>query len=307
MSCTGCDFSLSNTGLPNCAPIMGVTYGYILTPLKADDGTLNRIATNTPFNNAALEALLYAADPSKRGYPIMDLKQVEDVRAESERQTFDDGSSIKLRDGIRTVTAAAVSVDAYFFKKLTSFGCSNNLGAYVVTIDGQLIGDASVDGFLAPIPIQRNTWDPIFVKATNATVSQVTVRFEWAIRFKDENLGMLSGSDIADDVDLLAANGLLSIFGVASAISTTGFTMKITSDYGSVNGTPVKGFTLASFVLFNVTDNLPVTISTVVDNDGTYVFTFPAQTLGDTLRLSLANTVKGFDDENLENVAILIP
>jgi hypothetical protein len=79
-----CEVGLSNTGLPNCAPIADVTKRIILVPIFANDGTRNEyeVATTT-FNQVFFDGKINEADASKRWFPLPDIENIEDVFAHS--------------------------------------------------------------------------------------------------------------------------------------------------------------------------------------------------------------------------------
>jgi len=92
--------------------------------------------------------------------------------------------------------------------------------------------------------------------------------------------------------------------------TTTGFSAKLTLDYGNAKTKlPISGLVAGDFVLYNVTDSAAVTISTCTESpDGTYAFTFTGQTNTDILRLSLGTTTpaKPFDDATWSSVSITL-
>jgi hypothetical protein len=105
-------------------------------------------------------------------------------------------------------------------------------------------------------------------------------------------------------------SGLLDINGtVVGTPTTTGFVMKITTDYGSaLNPEPVTGLVLADFDLYNDTGAASVTPTSVTESpSGTYTFVIPSQTSGDDMTLTLASGVTGYDDTDLESATISIP
>ena len=108
MSLCSCAVSLQNTGSPSCAPIMGVAANFILVPLIANDGTFNYIDPTATLNDAYFTALINEADESKRWYPTGKLKNVTTDRADPILETFEDGSSVFIRDGIRNFTAMII-------------------------------------------------------------------------------------------------------------------------------------------------------------------------------------------------------
>ena len=98
--------------------------------------------------------------------------------------------------------------------------------------------------------------------------------------------------------------GILDVNAVYSSISTTGFVMATTSDYGDVK-TPlvVKGLLLADFSLYNNTAAASVVITSVTESpDGTYTFVIPAQTSADVMTLTIS--ADGFE---LQDTTITIP
>jgi hypothetical protein len=253
-SCT-CTLTNANTGTPNKQPIEKVGKKIYLQQLIADDGTVNEIDCAGTLDQAALDALINNADDSKRLYPLPLIDNIEDVRADAILETLNSGQNIKVQDGTRTFTGVIVSQGPVFLGQLENWSCGK-FGAYAIDDCGAMIGNGATAGKLRPIRIDERNWNPQLVKSTDTTVQKVALNFEWARTEKDSSLRMLTAEDWTD-ADLLGAEGLLDITGTASAITTTGFTMAITTLYGSC-ATPVvvPGLVLGDFSLFNVTDSL---------------------------------------------------
>ena len=63
-----CNAGLSNTGRPNCVPIQSVTSSFIMVPIRANDGTFNRI--DLLASVPVWDDLVNEADASKRWFPL---------------------------------------------------------------------------------------------------------------------------------------------------------------------------------------------------------------------------------------------
>lgn len=302
-----CEVGLSNTGLPNCSPIADVTKRLILVPIYANDGTRNEyeVATTT-FNQTFFDARVNDTDASKRWFPLTDVENIEDVRADAILETLNSGKNIFVQQGIRSFTGLIIKQSPEYLSKLEAATCVK-FGALIIDKQGNLIGNgASKEGYLRPIQIDNNTWYPRLIKATDTEVQKIQLGFEWDINEKDSNIRMVSANDIS--IDLFDLRGLLDVYGVdVASVSTTGFTITLETFYGSMkNKIEVLGLVDTDFVLYNVTDALPVTILTATESpDGTYAFTFASQTSADVLQLSIDKN--GYDSTELETVEITIP
>ena len=302
-----CNNGLSNVGLPNCVPIASVTKKLILVPLFANDGTRNEYNVSAlTFNQAFFDARINDTDASKRWFVLQDVENVEDVRADAIFETLNNGKNIFIQQGVRSFTGVLINGSSEQLYKLESGACVN-FGILVVDKNGNLIGNGlSKAGYLRPIKVDKNTWVPTLVKSTDTTVQKIQLKFEWDITEEDKNLKMISADDIT--ISLLDLAGLVDIYGgTPSSISTTGFTIQLKTFYGSMkNPVVVQGLLLADFSLYNETDALAVTISSVTESPaGTYAFTFAAQTSADVLELRISKN--GFDDAFLNDVTITIP
>jgi hypothetical protein len=155
----------------------------------------------------------------------------------------------------------------------------------------------STDGTkLYPIMVDKDTFQPTLIKATDTTVAKVQVSFEFSRIEKDENLKMINSQNIVG-VDMLSVNGLLDGYVAITNDTVTSVTATISTSYGSF-GSPIKieGLQLADFTLFNVTDNASVVISSLTETSaGVYVLDFAAQTAADSMRLTISKT--GFSIE----------
>lgn len=305
-SCS-CNLGLSNTGKPNCQPVQDVASGVILVPYYDSTGAINEYdLSTTTFNSAFFTARINDTDSSKRWFPVQDVDNIEDLRAEAEYETLASGRKYFIKDGVRTFSGVMPNVSPLFKKKLDSAACVK-LGALIVDKQGNLIGNTEdKEGYLRPIRIQDGSFYAGFIKTSYTEVQKVSMSWDWGFNENDGCLGMILKSEMTASV--LELQGLIDIVGeAASTISTTGFTMDMNTEYGTaLNPDKVKGLVLADFALYNITTTSSVSLSSVVESpSGTYTFAFPAQTSADVLRLSVNKN--GFDDTTLNTVVITIP
>jgi hypothetical protein len=291
-----CNSSLGNLGNPSCDTLQSVTKKIIYVPIYNSLGVRNAILKTDILNESYVSAKINHADESVRWYPSPTIENVEDTKAEAIFESLNSGANIFIQEGVRTFTGVHVKQSATFLGKLKSGKCVS-FGVYLIDNDGNLTGSISTDGTkLYPIMVDKDTFQPTLIKATDTTVAKVQVSFEFSRIERDENLKMITANDFVG-VDLLSLNGLLDGYVAISDDTTTSVTATITTSYGSFTS-PIKieGLLLADFTLFNVTDNAAVTITSVTETSaGVYVLEFAAQSAADSMRLTVAKT--GFSVE----------
>lgn len=299
-----CNVTLSNTGTPGCMPIQDVAKRLILVPMVDSSNIPNRLTVATTYDNALIQALINDADDKKRFYPLPEMENVTNERGDPISEDFPSGKNVKIRDGVKTFSGQMLSLSGDYAKQIEAFGCSN-MGAYIVDAQGNLIGDGSDPLYLAPLSLDQETWDVRTMDTTDTTIAKIQLGFQWSISVKDSDVRMLLSTDFANDVDWLSYNGLIDISGVASAVSGTGFTMKITNGFGSLKS-PGAVSGLTSFVVIDkAVPGTPLTpvITESSTVPGSYKFDV-SLTSGLFYQCSLGAAVLGFDDSKLEAVEI---
>jgi len=291
-----CNSSLGNLGNPSCDTLQSVTKKLIYVPIYNSLGVRNAILDSDIVNDAYVTAKINHTDESARWYPSPIIENVEDTKAEAIFESLNSGANIFIQEGVRTFTGVHVKQSATFLGKLKSGKCVA-FGVYLIDNDGNLTGSMSTDGTkLYPIMVDKDTFQPTLIKATDTTVAKVQVSFEFSRIEKDENLKMINSQNIVG-VDMLSVNGLLDGYVAITNDTVTSVTATISTSYGSF-GSPIKieGLQLADFTLFNVTDNASVVISSLTETSaGVYVLDFAAQTAADSMRLTISKT--GFSIE----------
>lgn len=288
-----CPEGLLNLGTPSCDGVQSVTKKLIYVPIRNSAGVRNSILSTDVIDEAFLTAKINHADETQRWYPSPFIENVEDVKGDSTFESLNSGKNIFIQEGVRTFNGVHIKQGSTFLGKLKSGRCVD-FGVYMIDIDGSLIGSISTDGLeLYPVAVDKDTFNPVMVKATDTTVAKISVSFEFSRIERDENLRPINASEIT--ADLLGASGLLDATTVVTAPSTTGFTATVSTDYGSfANKIKVEGLLLADFALYNNTDTASVTITSVTETTaGVYTFVIPAQTAADSLTLTPSKD--GFD------------
>jgi hypothetical protein len=278
-----------------------------VTPTYDSDGVKNKIAAGTEINDAFLTARLNDSDKTKRWYPIPQLENTVEERADPTLFTNPSGAIEFVKDGVKSFSSELRRRGAEFKGQIETCEC-NELSFYAVDIDGRLRGliesieDGSPDFF--PIPIQPGSFYSKMVAATEDNPEHLTFNFQYEITVKDSLLRIYPGS--LTTADLLGARGLFDVFSDVSDESTTTFTLDLRTIYTDGDNFKPTGLVAGDFALYNVTDSLAVVITTVTESSpGVYDFVFPAQSAADVLRVT--PTKNGYDFEAVVDNTILVP
>jgi hypothetical protein len=291
-----CGVSLQNTGTPNCIPVFGVTKQLILVPLIANDGTENSIDPTDTLNSAYVTALINQADDSKRWYPVGPLKNVAGERADALMETFEDGSKVFIRQGVRSFTGLVLKGGPELLNQLNSNRCSS-FGAFMIDSNGSLYGKVkNDDGMLYPVEIQADSFYNKLMFTTDTTIQKIMISFEFGIDERDEDLRMILSSSFTG-VNLANVRGLINAYVRVVSTGQTSMVVDVYNKYGDfINGSPVEGLLIADFAssvtetnskIRNTTDGADVTLTTVTESTsqaGRYTLAYTSQTVSDVLQ-----------------------
>ena len=253
MAGCNCNAGLGNTGRPGCVPIQSVTSKLIMVPLTANDGTLNGIDLSAPL--PTWNSLVNETDESKRWFPLPAFENVELPKAESQFEEANSGRMAFLREGKRSFTGELWGEDSTptLLGKMKAGRCVN-FGVYVVDVTGNLIG-SKVNGYLYPIPVDNQSWNPTFMFATDSTVQKIMLTFDFDRLFDDSTMYMITATEAGIDFNTL--NGLIDVnLLVASQVTTVSVTLDATFDYGTaLNPILLQGVTgLTDWSIYDVTN-----------------------------------------------------
>lgn len=312
-NCT-CATSAQNLGIPNCEERIKYAAGIIIVSMNDDAGVANAIANGTTLNSGVVTTKLNLPDASQRWFLIKNIKNaIIAERSEDVNETFEDGSSKFIEEGVATSSFIIASQSPTMVGKLKSHRCNKN-GFYFYDKDGKLFGIKDTGGNLYPIAIEDETWSVKAAYPTATTGYNIPVTFKWRKDMADEDLGYW---DNTVNWSLSTVTSILDVNVVVSNESLTGFTLTLTSDFGAVNGAlPIEGLVITDFISsvggatskIRKTNNTPadVSITSVTESaDGVYDFVIPTATTGDILQPKAIKN--GFDFSNLLDVTVVIP
>jgi hypothetical protein len=283
---------------------MQVAKKIILVPYFTDAGAINSVLLNATLNDAYFTAKVNNADNSVRWFPLPELKNVIDERAENKMESFDDGSSVFISEGDRSFTGLLVKGSPVLKGKIESARCVE-VGVYIVDKNGNLIGVLNSAGTaLLPIKLDEASVAARLMKTTDATIQKLELKFNFSSDEKDENLAMIACDEL--DANLLLLKGLLDITAEFSGISTTQFTVKLKTQYGTpISPVLDEGLVAADFALYNDTDSAAVTVVSAAEiPDGVYTITYAAQTSADVLFLTPTKNGRDYSAVAIDPITI---
>lgn len=252
MAGCNCNVGLSNTGRPGCVPLQSVTSKLIMVPLTDNQGTLNGIDLAAAL--PTWSDLINEADASKRWFPLPEFENVELPKADSQFEEANSGRMAFLRQGKRSFAGELWGDDSTptLLGKLSAGRCVQ-FGIYIVDVNGNLIGSKS-NGYLYPIPVDEQSWDPKFMFASDSTVQKIMLGFDFYRLFDESTMYMITSGEAGINFNDL--NGLIDVnLVVDSQVSATSVTVTAAFDYGTaLNPIIFQGATnSADWSIYNVT------------------------------------------------------
>lgn len=269
MAGCNCDAGLSNTGQPSCVPIQSVTSSLIMVPLKDSLGVRNGIDLSTTL--PVWEDLINELDESKRYFPLPQFENVELPKADSLFEEANSGKMAFLRQGKRSFMGELWGEDSTptLLGKLQAGRCVA-FGIYIVDVNGNLVGSKE-NGFLYPIPVDEQSWNPVFNFATDSTVQKIMLGFDFNRLFDESTMYMITGAEAG--VDFNGLSGLIDVnLTEVSQVTLTTLVFKAFFDYGTaINPIIFSGALATDFALLNTDTGtaLPISASNEAP-DGTY-------------------------------------
>jgi len=279
-----------NTGVPSCVTIADITRCLVFTTDLDSTGAIKEYSKDDLDAFSFVEPLLNAPIFDDRFLPTPELENVENIRDEAVFQEFNSGNKAKVRDGFKNFTGYIVQAPRELVGQLKELACTD-FGAYILDKQGNFLGyQGSTSSVLRPIYIDKNTLDVQYVEATDSEVAMIMIKFQWKQSMLDENIKLISASDL--DYTCTDLYGLLDVCGTPTPSSATEFSVTLTTEYG----TNVDGLVAGDFTLTNETTASSVTPASVTAiGNGVYNFVIPAQTTGDVLSLDASKDRYDFD------------
>lgn len=300
-----------------CVPSMLVLNNYIIVPTFDGAGVANEVDLTVDLDAAYFAAKVNHADPTKRWYPVAEMKNITDERGESLFESFADGSKEWINQGTRSFAGLIVArqyVSPQYLGKLQSFR-GVQFSVFGIDKSKALIGKiGSTATKMAPIEIESGSFDAKLVKTVDGAVQKIMVNWDYDQLEEDSQLRVVQASEMTYDVSKL--KGLIDVTGVVSSITVDGFTLTLKTDAGTIiNPVMAEGLVTADFVssdddatskVYNVTDDANVTVTVTEGVAGVYAVAFSvAQGAGDVIRVKIIKA--GFDFTQVETLVITVP
>jgi hypothetical protein len=277
--CVTCAGYLKNTGVPAGVKPFGRIWGMYYVPLTADDGTRNSFDTGAVDLNIELLERINDPDPSKRWYPLLDLKTVTPSKEDDTFATDDAQQQFKTLDGRESISFERWGATRQEFAQLEDV-CVE-FGVVLMDNCGNLLGewDEATDK-LYPRDVNEDSYSSRYMNATATDPAKIMISF---------------------DYDIVTSEADQIMFSVDSA---TQVTVQTNYNYGTVGALlPFKGASASDFDLFNNTTSTSIGAPSGLAStatDGEYELTLAAQTALDVVqtdifRAATANNENGFD------------
>lgn len=267
MNCV-CKIDLVPLGSPRCSFDFNIVRGVIF---------FDASVVNNPINFDNTTGLLNISGLIDDGLAVSSPKFF-DVTLEKEAsvtQSFGDGTTFFIRDGIRTFSGTLAKPTPSQVGSFKKFRCKK-VAVYLVDNNGNLLGYvkdpdklAINNQYLYPIPIESGTVDAILDFATDSTVRQSKITFQFSNLVSDEQFrgAKFTPSDFILDLIENPAVGLLVPTGtpfsnINLTLSTASLAFYYQNGEFSDSYLTIEDFT-SPIVLSgtNISTNTPFTIS----------------------------------------------
>lgn len=282
-----CTTAFGNTGAYEKCSSFKATRGYYIVPVFADDGTENKIPAGTELTEAFLTSQLSNTDSSKRWYPLINAEAVASERGDDKYYDYPSGAREFIAQGIKNVTFELRQRGPEFLGQIKTCACEE-LAFFAIDLEGNLrgsiLGVDEVSDFY-PTKIQPATFSPNLIEATEDAPERLKVQFQVEINEKDDLLRVYPKSLVT--AKLLKAKGLYDVYMDVSNITATGFTASLRTIYTDGDKFRPTGLVAGDFALYNKTDSVAITITTVAESSpGVYVFVHPTTVTSKVRRLT---------------------
>lgn len=295
-----CGQTPSNTGSSPCNVVERPTSRRVLMLLYDSAGVRNSIDLAQVGAASYFENLINEEDASKRLFPLPKIKNTEPTKADADAKTYNDGTTIYLGEGVKSVTELFSSQNRTFLGKLKSWRGCNLFGEFSIDASGTLRG-VKGDGVLYPRPINEQAFNPVWSDPKpGSDPNEIVLTFAYPKEDREEEIGYITASEMGD-FNWLQTNGLLDVNQTITTPTITAITIKLELDYGSELGKiALEGRDVADWGdpsnagrFYNNTTMAWVDILTAPENPevpGEYTLTYVAQTTLDVARFPMTMT-----------------
>lgn len=291
MSCH-CDKKL-NLGYSQCTQLTSYAKRLIFVPLLATGSTRTKVTTAQLASPTFLDTTLYNPVSSKRWHITPEIAIQPSEASKKVMETINGEQKATSDYTPEKVLALILGQHPKYADILSSYSCQNNLGFYIVDADSNLLGVGTSDG-LYPYAINNQSLLATVMDRGNIASANGKIELMFDLR-KSESFSKEDsiGYSQMGGLDLLFVNDMTTVEMTVGAITATTVAVKVTTQFGAVgNKDKWVGLEASSFALYNVTDAVAITITSVAETetDAGYLITMPSQTAADSVRVSIVET-----------------
>ena len=292
----GCSGDTQNTGYLS-QKLFNIKTSIFIVPLVAADGVRNSLDLTVADLGAELLGKVNHADPTKRWYPIHEIKNFEPAQEDAAFATTAGGENFRLRDGIKSETWEMWGASAQLYAKIKGF-CFE-WGMVEVDNCGNIRGYKSTPTSteLYPRPVNVQSWDAKYMDANDSNVARIMLSVQFKRGDNHGKLWLVPSSYFGTN-NPLELKGLVDVVVTATPLTDTTIQLNVAGQFGdAITLIPISGLVVADVTTLNQTTELAVTNSTLVANAtiaGQYVLTIAAaQTTDDLLKFTVFKAATG--------------
>ena len=284
-----------NTGVPLCDNLAKEARRLILVPKYDDSGTLNEFANEAAVTKAVLQAKFGAVDVNDRFFPLPEMENVEDVRAEPNFHEWNSGNKVEMRKGSRHFKAIIPMEHFLLIQKIEAFK-GTEFGIFAIDEDNNFIynKDSETLTKVQPIMVDGKSLS-VYAQKQGSEPNGVIVEFDFARSTDDAMLAYIPESLSTHDFDGLSTDDVYALTDLTTKRctftgSTTTGTLTVVSDYGN----PITGLASADLEFTDTSDDSAVTITSVTEGaDGVYAIVFATSEASNEIRVGDAGQSAG--------------
>ncbi len=289
MSCN-CDKPI-NLGYSQCTQLTSYAKRLIFVPLLETGSTRTKVTPAQLASPTFLDTTLYNPVASKRWHITPEIAIQPSEASTRVMETINGEQKATSDYTPEKVLALILGQHPKFANILGSYSCNNNLGFYIVDAESNLLGVETTDG-IYPYAINNQSFQSKVTEQGNIASATGKIELMFDLRKQDSfsQQGHILYSQMGG-LDLLFVNDMTTVEMTVGAITATTVVVKVTTQFGAVgNKDKWVGLEASSFALYNVTDAVAITITSVAETDAGYLITMPSQTAADSVRVSIVET-----------------
>jgi hypothetical protein len=285
-----CDGSTKNTGYLG-QKLFNIKTSIFIVPILAADGTRNFLDLTAQDLGAELLGKVNNADPTKRFYPLHEIKNFVPEQEDTQFATTNGGENAFLRKGIKSDTFELWGQSAQLFSKIEDF-CFD-FGIVEVDNCGNVRGykSSATATELYPRPVNAQSYDARYMDAEDANVARIMVNYQFKKIDNQGKLWLVPAFEFGANSPL-ELKGLVDVVVEATPLTSMTIQLDVKGTFGdALNLIPIQGLVVANVTGFNVTDNSALVMDTLVADaivKGRYVLTLTSTpTTADVLNLKV--------------------